>query len=200
MGRVLLGFAGTAPKDDEIERGFARDHDPGQREEKAPHGAPVSAAVGRTSGRRTGRRRSPHPQGEEHRCSHSSDGEPGQPSHPDGRDGRDQKNRAQGSPELAAHHPETHPEPEAAAGNPAAADRLWPWFEENVARIAQMHPLLFERVVAAFVPGPGLLDPDRTSAYTKALLQSHPRLKDVIALSLERLELNTGFQRRENQA
>jgi aminopeptidase N len=85
----------------------------------------------------------------------------------------------------------------AAAGNPAAADRLWPWFEENVARIAQMHPLLFERVVAAFVPGPGLLDPDRTRACCKDLLLTHPRLKDVIALSLERLAVNAGFRRRE---
>ena len=85
----------------------------------------------------------------------------------------------------------------AAAANPAAVDRLWPWFEENVDHIAQMHPLLFERVVAAFVPVPGLLDPDRTRAYTKALLQSHPRLKDVIALSLERLAVNADFRRRE---
>jgi aminopeptidase N len=85
----------------------------------------------------------------------------------------------------------------AAAGNPAAADRLWPWFEDNFASIEQMHPLLFERVVAAFVPGPGLLDPDRTRRYCSDLLQTHPRLKDVIALSLERLAVNAAFQRRE---
>jgi hypothetical protein len=85
----------------------------------------------------------------------------------------------------------------AAAGNPAAADRLWPWFEDNFASIERMHPLLFERVVAAFVPGPGLLDPDRTRRYCSNLLQTHPRLKDVIALSLERLAVNAAFQRRE---
>lgn len=83
----------------------------------------------------------------------------------------------------------------AAAGNPAAADRLWPWFEDHFERIGTMHPLLFERVVAAFVPGPGLQDPDRTRAYCKGLLQTHPRLKDVIALSLERLAVNDRFRR-----
>jgi tricorn protease interacting factor F2/3 len=87
----------------------------------------------------------------------------------------------------------------AAAGNPAAVDRLWPWFEDHFSQIAGMHPLLFERVVAAFVPGPGLLDPERTRAYCSGLLQTHSRLKDVIALSLERLAVNAAFRRREKQ-
>ena len=87
----------------------------------------------------------------------------------------------------------------AAAGNPAAVDRLWPWFEANFTSIERMHPLLFERVVAAFVPGPGLQDPDRTRTYCNGLLQTHPRLKDVIALSLERLAVNAAFRRREHQ-
>lgn len=84
-----------------------------------------------------------------------------------------------------------------AAGNPAAADRLWSWFEAHLPRMEKMHPLLFERVVAAFVPGPGLTDPDRTSAFCGRLLQQQPRLKDVIALSLERLEVNSRFRERE---
>ena len=86
----------------------------------------------------------------------------------------------------------------AAAGNPAASDRLWPWFENNYSRLERMHPMLFERVVAAFVPGPGLHDPDRTGAFCRNLQQQQPRLKDVIALSLERLEVNAGFRRREH--
>ncbi len=85
----------------------------------------------------------------------------------------------------------------AATGNPAAADRLWSWFEDHLPSIERMHPLLFERVVAAFVPGPGLQDPDRTRAFCMHLQQEKPRLKDVIALSLERLEVNAGFRRRE---
>jgi len=85
----------------------------------------------------------------------------------------------------------------AAAGNPVAADRLWLWFVDNFPRIERMHPLLFERVVAAFIPGPGLRDPDRTITFCENLLQKQTRLKDVIALSLERLEVNAGFRRRE---
>ena len=85
----------------------------------------------------------------------------------------------------------------AAAGNPAAADRLWPWFVDNFLRIERMHPLLFERVVAAYVPGPGLQDPDRTEAFCLKLRQKQPRLADVIALSLERLAVNAAFRQRE---
>jgi tricorn protease interacting factor F2/3 len=85
----------------------------------------------------------------------------------------------------------------AAAGNPAAADRLWPWFDDNFSRFGRMHPLLFERVLAAFVPGPGLQDPDRTVAFCEHLKHQQPRLNDVLALSLERLQVNTGFRRRE---
>ena len=85
----------------------------------------------------------------------------------------------------------------AAAGNPASADRMWPWFVDNFPRIERMHPLLFERVVAACIPGPGLQDPDRTITFCEKLQHEQPRLKDVIALSLERLEVNAGFRRRE---
>jgi aminopeptidase N len=85
----------------------------------------------------------------------------------------------------------------AAAGNPAAADRLWPWFVNRFQRIERMHPLLFERVLAAFVPGPGLQDPDRTEAFCLKLRQNQPRLADVIALSLERLAVNAAFRQCE---
>jgi tricorn protease interacting factor F2/3 len=85
----------------------------------------------------------------------------------------------------------------AAAGNPAALDRLWPWFETNLPRIENMHPLLFERVVAAFVPVPGLQNPERTRTLCEKLVRQQPRLKDVIALSLERLTINSGFRQRE---
>ncbi|MGA6925733.1 MAG: M1 family metallopeptidase [Desulfosarcina sp.] len=85
----------------------------------------------------------------------------------------------------------------AAAGNPTVMDQLWPWFESNLSRIEKMHPLLFERVVAAFIPGPGLLDSDRCMAFCSALRKDQPRLKDVITLSLERLEVNAAFRQRE---
>ena len=85
----------------------------------------------------------------------------------------------------------------AASGNPAAVDHLWPWFEANISRLEQMHPLLFERVVAAFVPVPGVKDPDRTRSFCEELEQQQPHLKDVIALSLERLAVNVRFRQRE---
>jgi len=85
----------------------------------------------------------------------------------------------------------------AAADNPLATNRLWAWFEAHFSRLEKMHPLLFERVVAAFVPGPGLKEPPRTRAFCEQLARRQPRLKDVIDLSLERLEINHLFRLRE---
>jgi aminopeptidase N len=85
----------------------------------------------------------------------------------------------------------------AATGNPAVGEHLWAWFETHLARMQSMHPMLFERVVAAFVPGPGLEDPERTRAFCATLQQKQPRLKDVLALSLERLAVNAAFRDRE---
>jgi tricorn protease interacting factor F2/3 len=85
----------------------------------------------------------------------------------------------------------------AAAGNPAASDPLWNWFKANIAQTSTMHPLLFERVVATMVPGPGLRDPRRTGRFRRDLRQQQPRLEDVMALALERLEINVRFRRRE---
>jgi aminopeptidase N len=85
----------------------------------------------------------------------------------------------------------------AAASNPAAMHRLWAWFEANFSRLEEMHPLLFERVVAAFVPVPGLTEPPRTQDFCEQLARRQPRLKNVIDLSLERLEVNHRFRTRE---
>jgi tricorn protease interacting factor F2/3 len=88
----------------------------------------------------------------------------------------------------------------AAAENPAAGEDLWNWFEGRLERLSGMHPLLFERVVAAFVPGPGLHALDRTRACCDRLQRQNPRLKDVIALSLERLAVNDALRQREKAA
>ncbi|MDL2275180.1 M1 family metallopeptidase [Desulfosarcina sp. OttesenSCG-928-G10] len=86
----------------------------------------------------------------------------------------------------------------AAAGNPGMGRMLWHWLESRLPRIKTMHPMLFERVIATFVPGgPGLSDPDQTRRFCAALLGDHPRLADVIALSLERLTANVAFRQRE---
>ncbi len=85
----------------------------------------------------------------------------------------------------------------AAAGNPAAGKELWPWFEKNLPRMESMHPMLFERVVATFVPGPGLADVTRTRSFCESLEKKRPGLKEVLALSLERLAVNAAFRNRE---
>ena len=85
------------------------------------------------------------------------------------------------------------------AGNPAGVDRLWHWFEKNMSAMQRMHPLLLERVVAAMVPVPGLMDPARARSFCNGLVEKQPRLKDVIALSLERLSVNIDWRERNER-
>jgi len=85
----------------------------------------------------------------------------------------------------------------AAAGNPSATDRLWPWFEDHFSRLAAMHPLLFERIIAAAIPIPGLQDIRRTQSCCSQWKRQHPHLNEVLALSLERLEINSRLRERE---
>ncbi|MDL2268469.1 M1 family metallopeptidase [Desulfosarcina sp. OttesenSCG-928-G17] len=84
-----------------------------------------------------------------------------------------------------------------AAGNPEAGSNLWPWLEDRLPRMKTMHPMLFERVISAFVPIPGLADPNQTLAFCKTLVTYEPRLADIIALSRERLQVNVAFRQRE---
>ncbi len=81
-----------------------------------------------------------------------------------------------------------------AANNPAAQNRLWQWLTTHIDQVKEMHPLLFERVVASMVPTAGLIDPENTRIFCLDLQKKNPQLKDVVALSLERLEINRAFQ------
>ena len=81
-----------------------------------------------------------------------------------------------------------------AANNPEAQHHLWLWLTTNIDQVIQMHPLLFERVVASIVPTAGLKEPENTRLFCLGLQQKRPQLEDVVALSLERLEINRAFQ------
>lgn len=81
-----------------------------------------------------------------------------------------------------------------AAGNPAAQNHLWEWLTTNIKQAQEMHPLLFERVIASIVPSAGLVDPENVHEFCANLEQKSPQLKDVVALSLERMEINRAFR------
>jgi hypothetical protein len=83
------------------------------------------------------------------------------------------------------------------AANPFAMKDLWAWFVDTQARFKAFHPLLFERVIAAIVPVAGLLDPPGVKTFMEGYLEAVPQTRDVVKLSLEKLEINRRFREAE---
>jgi aminopeptidase N len=82
-----------------------------------------------------------------------------------------------------------------AAANPFATDAMWPWFVEHIDSLEKFHPLLYERVIAGIVPVSGLSNPGDVKAFFTRYLEKNPHLKDVVRMSLERLEINHRMRR-----
>jgi aminopeptidase N len=78
----------------------------------------------------------------------------------------------------------------AMASNPYAISLLWDWYVSNLQQIEQFHPMLYERVVAAIVPVAGMDNPQAVKEFFEDYMQKTDKAKDVIKLSLERLEIN----------
>jgi tricorn protease interacting factor F2/3 len=78
----------------------------------------------------------------------------------------------------------------AMASNPFAIPLMWDWYVSNLARIEKFHPMLYERVVATIVPIAGLQRADEVKTFFEDYMKKTGRAKDVIKLSLERLQIN----------
>jgi len=78
----------------------------------------------------------------------------------------------------------------AMASNPYAMPLMWDWYVTNLKRIEQFHPMLYERVIAAIIPVAGMESADEVKAFFNDYMKKTDKAKDVIKLSLERLEIN----------
>ena len=78
----------------------------------------------------------------------------------------------------------------AMCSNPFAIDLMWDWYVSNLERIEDFHPILYERVIAAIIPVAGLQRADEVKAFFDDYRTQKDKAKDVINLSLERLEIN----------
>ncbi|CAB1063673.1 Leucyl aminopeptidase (EC [Olavius sp. associated proteobacterium Delta 1] len=78
----------------------------------------------------------------------------------------------------------------ALCSNPHAIGLMWDWYVSNLEQIEQFHPMLYERVVAAIIPTAGLQRTDEVQAFFDDYRTQKDKAKDVINLSLERLEIN----------
>jgi len=78
----------------------------------------------------------------------------------------------------------------AMASNPYAIASMWDWYVSNLQEIEKFHPLLYERVIASIVPVAGMERADEVKAFFEDYMKKTDTAKDVIKLSLERLEIN----------
>jgi tricorn protease interacting factor F2/3 len=78
----------------------------------------------------------------------------------------------------------------AMASNPHAISSMWDWYVSNLRKIEKFHPLLYERVIASIVPVAGMEKADEVKAFFEDYMQKTETAKDVIKLSLERMEIN----------
>ncbi|MGE5256229.1 MAG: M1 family metallopeptidase [Hyphomicrobiales bacterium] len=84
----------------------------------------------------------------------------------------------------------------ALAANPQAASLLWDWYVSRLAQIEQFHPMLYERVIAAVLPAAGLERPEEVLAFFADYERKAGQRRDVIRLSLERLEISRRMRQR----
>ena len=78
----------------------------------------------------------------------------------------------------------------AMCANPHAIDLMWDWYVSHLEEIEQFHPMLYERVVAAIIPAAGIERADEVKEFFTNYMKQKEKAKDVIKLSLEKLEIN----------
>ena len=77
------------------------------------------------------------------------------------------------------------------AANPYALPHMWEWYLANLKELEKFHPVHYERVIAGIVPMGGLGKEEKVREFFKDYMSKKERAKDVIKLSLERLEINS---------
>jgi aminopeptidase N len=82
------------------------------------------------------------------------------------------------------------------AANPCAFPRLWNWYLSSLPRLEKLHPVHYERVIAAIVPWSGLGREEEVRRFFEEYMKNRERSRDVIRLSLERMEIHSRMRRR----
>lgn len=75
--------------------------------------------------------------------------------------------------------------------NPYAVPLLWDWYVANHHSLESLHPMHYERVIGAIVPFAGLGREEEVRSFMGEHMKRTDRGRDVIRLSLERLEINS---------
>jgi hypothetical protein len=76
------------------------------------------------------------------------------------------------------------------ATNPYAIPFMWEWYVSNLDQLEKLHPVHYERFIAAIVPFCGLDKKDQLNDFFSEYMKTKKGSEDVIKLSLEKLEIN----------
>jgi tricorn protease interacting factor F2/3 len=77
------------------------------------------------------------------------------------------------------------------AQNPHAIPLMWEWYLSCIERLEQLHPIHYERIVAAIVPMSGIGKEEEVKSFFREYMVKKEKAKDVLKLSLEKLEINS---------
>jgi len=77
------------------------------------------------------------------------------------------------------------------ASNPHAIPFMWEWYVSHITALEQFHPIHYERVIEAVVPVSGIGKEEEVKAFFEDYMRKKDKAKDVIKLSLEKLEINS---------
>jgi len=75
--------------------------------------------------------------------------------------------------------------------NPHAMPAMWQWYVSHVGVLEQFHPIHYERVIEAIVPVCGIGREQEVRAFFEDYMKQKDKARDVIKLSLEKLEINS---------
>ena len=87
----------------------------------------------------------------------------------------------------------------AMCANPYAIVYMWDWFLKHIRRLEQFHPLLYERVIAGLIPTVGMGQADAVREFFDEYMKKNPQVKEVVRLSLEKLEINLRMREQNAQ-
>jgi aminopeptidase N len=83
----------------------------------------------------------------------------------------------------------------AMAANPHAVPHMWEWYVSSHKTLEELHPIHYERVLAAVVPVGGIGREEAVGGFFREHMDRTGKAKDVIKLSLERLEINARMRK-----
>lgn len=86
------------------------------------------------------------------------------------------------------------------AANPHAIPFMWEWYVSHLEELEKFHPIHYERVIASIVPVCGITCEQGVKGYYQDDMAEKDVAKDIIRLSLERLEVNCRMRKRQAES